>query len=947
MAALCTGNYGLSQNCTDNSKEYYFVKLTDSAYRAIEDYQRNQNKYNTHATIQIVGNGGHISFPSPGGNAGSQFRFSIDEIEGSFECIQQTQNQLDVLGALPYKMRIHANDDVYETTRHRMAVAEENQKNKCTREIKPNQTDIGRKVKLKNSSNRLPNIPPKRDQLLTSTSQSPLPASTSSTSLNAVSSTQLLTGPASTLNIGSTATTANTISSTSALSSSNSIGSSVTGSTPNQSVTNSAFSPLNTINSNSSNNSLKNSNNLTTNSSFNSITNNNSNSSSSSLKHHQNYNSTSSSANLTGVSSASSLSSALSSAAVSGTSGIGSSYYSNNSNSGGLRASNGVGNNSINNGGSRRGTSGNSINNRNQRNGSRHMPDITKKKIRERLIHLLALKPYKKPELYTRLQNEGIREREKSTISTILKEISIIRDNTYNLKRQIWNDVNEDWPFYTEQELQMLKRRKPQNLTPPLSSDGGSSTSGQSPTSTHNGSPPPAVKRPSLDRFYEEPTAKKQRISHFRKDNNEINSSNTTVPTRHNQDPEDNAMSISYSVLGSEAARRISPRDEATNGHSNISNNMNSNNSMISNNSHHHNIPNSHHHNANITNNNNSSNNKNNSNNTTMNNNSGNAHHKSPKPPYSHPNSNNINNSINNVNISRDNGNCIDNNSQRQQCPSPMTIGSQQQNLGISGGNSVSGGGSGGVIGASSPGAGPPRTISNNPIAISGLHERGGTAINNNSSNINNHHNHHHGSNSSDSYNPGGPLTNNSYDFSRFTSIRSVEQRRQYKTEFENDYDEYRQLLNQMETVGKKFNVLAQQLNNAKNNKESYKVIRKKILNEYEKINRDQEHQRVKARFDYLHAKLAHIKKLVHEFDQTITAPRGGSSSGGIGDLSSSEMNSGGNIGRISSPIQNVGGTVHNGTNNSNKNGAKLRSSPIGNISSGANMHHLPKQENY
>lgn len=37
---------------------------------------------------------------------------------------------LESLGALPCKMRIQANDDVYETTRHRMAVAEENNKNK-------------------------------------------------------------------------------------------------------------------------------------------------------------------------------------------------------------------------------------------------------------------------------------------------------------------------------------------------------------------------------------------------------------------------------------------------------------------------------------------------------------------------------------------------------------------------------------------------------------------------------------------------------------------------------------------------------------------------------------------------------------------------------------------------------------------------------------------------
>ena len=62
-------------------------------------------------------------------NAGQQFTFAIEN-EGSLECIQQKQSQLDVLGTLQYKMRIHANEDVYETTRHRMAVAEETQKKK-------------------------------------------------------------------------------------------------------------------------------------------------------------------------------------------------------------------------------------------------------------------------------------------------------------------------------------------------------------------------------------------------------------------------------------------------------------------------------------------------------------------------------------------------------------------------------------------------------------------------------------------------------------------------------------------------------------------------------------------------------------------------------------------------------------------------------------------------
>lgn len=63
-----------------------------------------------------------------------KFRFSIsgmDGPQGAFECIQQQPDgRLEVLGALNRKMRIHANDDVYEMTRDRMAAAEKNQKDK-------------------------------------------------------------------------------------------------------------------------------------------------------------------------------------------------------------------------------------------------------------------------------------------------------------------------------------------------------------------------------------------------------------------------------------------------------------------------------------------------------------------------------------------------------------------------------------------------------------------------------------------------------------------------------------------------------------------------------------------------------------------------------------------------------------------------------------------------
>lgn len=79
-----------------------------------------------------------LSFPSLH-NGCTLFNFSLSSTAdmegpgGSFECLQQTnlpQNTLGVLGPIPFKMRIHANDDVYEATRHRMTVAEENHKNK-------------------------------------------------------------------------------------------------------------------------------------------------------------------------------------------------------------------------------------------------------------------------------------------------------------------------------------------------------------------------------------------------------------------------------------------------------------------------------------------------------------------------------------------------------------------------------------------------------------------------------------------------------------------------------------------------------------------------------------------------------------------------------------------------------------------------------------------------
>jgi hypothetical protein len=134
--------------------------------------------------------------------------------------------------------------------------------------------------------------------------------------------------------------------------------------------------------------------------------------------------------------------------------------------------------------------------------------------------------------------SEGIKEKDRAHLMSTLASVATVRDNTYHLMRHVWNDVQEDWPFFTEQDRQMLKRRKPQNLTPPGSSDGGSSVgSGQSPSSVHPGSPPsaietpPSLKRPGYYNGADGLPTKRQRIAHNRKPDEVLTLVNVSLTT--------------------------------------------------------------------------------------------------------------------------------------------------------------------------------------------------------------------------------------------------------------------------------------------------------------------------------------------------------------------------------------------------------------------------------
>lgn len=699
------------QNANKDNKELIFVKLTDSALRAIEEFQRSQLKLGSalNPSIQFVNGEGYLSFPSSGNNV-QKFSFSISDIEGggSIECIQQNQGQqLQNMGHIQHKMRIHANDDVYERTKHRMAAAEETQKNKCTREIKPNQTDIGRKVKLKNATTRISNIPSsnsvlsKRDSLHSNNYSSNNNNNNNSNhnnnhngSSNAIANSSSLLNPALANNNhhhqqqqqhhngGLPAT-----------------------------VNNNGSNPYNTSSQHlSTSPKLPKSNGL-----------------------HNNH------------------------------------HYSNGSSNNNQSAaqpkpgyqhtvhdppqqqqkseSNGVAPRRVANGKTSKDFVGN--------------PGLMKRNIKERLIHLLALKPYKKIEIFARLEQDGLRKEERKCITQILTTISSMRDNVYILHRHIWNDVQEDWPFYTEQERHLLKRRKPQNLTPPLSSDGGSSTSGQSPSSTHNGSSPPSGgKRPSIANSDEPglgsaPTSKKPRISHYKKESL----------------PDTNRRGVTDSRDSSNMNPRSRQHDESTR-----SSNHNHNHNNHQNN---HNYHNHHHHNN---------------------------HHGSSVTP--------------NAQESEDSGVSLSyslvSNDVARRIQHPAKDEKDRDDV---------------------------------------ISER---------------------DNYDDQINAYRANTNKvkslKDDFSdQFTRITSVEQRRKYKTEFDNDFQEYRRLHEIVERVSRKFAQLEENLQHERHNERRYKEIQRQIIKEYDESIKDNKFQETKQRFNYLHNKLSHIKHLVHDYDVAIT----------------------------------------------------------------------------
>ncbi|KAG8559548.1 hypothetical protein GDO81_017373 [Engystomops pustulosus] len=103
----------------------------------------------------------------------------------------------------------------------------------------------------------------------------------------------------------------------------------------------------------------------------------------------------------------------------------------------------------------------------------------------------------------------------------------------------------------------------------------------------------------------------------------------------------------------------------------------------------------------------------------------------------------------------------------------------------------------------------------------------------------------------------------------KYAPISSQEQRQSYKNDFNAEYNEYRDLHARIERITSRFTELDAQLKQLGPGSEEYKTIHDQILQEYRKIKKSNpKYGEEKNRCEYLHNKLAHIKKLIAQYDQ-------------------------------------------------------------------------------
>ncbi|XP_040889718.1 RNA polymerase II elongation factor ELL2 [Toxotes jaculatrix] len=153
---------------------------------------------------------------------------------------------------------------------------------------------------------------------------------------------------------------------------------------------------------------------------------------------------------------------------------------------------------------------------------------VSQRPFRDRIIHLLALRSYKKLEVLARLQRDGINQKDRNSLGTTLQQVANLnpKDNTYSLKDFIYRDVQRDWPGYSEDEKSQVDRILARKLGLPTETHSTSSPPKDSvPTS-------PQKRQPDFD-FIDPLAPKKARISHLSNRGPAASSSSASSSDRH------------------------------------------------------------------------------------------------------------------------------------------------------------------------------------------------------------------------------------------------------------------------------------------------------------------------------------------------------------------------------------------------------------------------------
>ncbi|XP_004646913.1 RNA polymerase II elongation factor ELL [Octodon degus] len=138
---------------------------------------------------------------------------------------------------------------------------------------------------------------------------------------------------------------------------------------------------------------------------------------------------------------------------------------------------------------------------------------VAQRPFRDRVLHLLALRPYRKAELLLRLQKDGLAQADKDMLDGLLQQVANvnIKDGTYTLRDCMYKDVQKDWPGYSEGDQQLLKRVLVRKLCQPPNTEPAAC----SPLAEHGRPASPAQKRPQPSDVIDPLLHKKPRVSRF------------------------------------------------------------------------------------------------------------------------------------------------------------------------------------------------------------------------------------------------------------------------------------------------------------------------------------------------------------------------------------------------------------------------------------------------